>query len=319
MVKKWSARFVAGILATAAGVSLAFPVKTITIIVPFAPGTTNDIGAREVAKVLSVVAKQAVVVENKVGAEGTIGTQAMINSPADGHTLMFASNSITVFDPLMKLNMPYDAGKDIVPVCGVGRTNLLINVNGSGPFKSVADVIAAAKANPGKLSFGYTSTSMRLAGEMFQQVSGVKLTGVPYKSSVTGLTELSSGLLDLIFIDGSSALSFHESGKVRPLAASGAQRLKSLPNVPSAAEAGVPGYSVLPWFGLYVSGKTPAAIRNQVSDIVDKVIKSPEMVANLEKRGLEPFNLCGDALVKFRQEEMETWRQVIQKAGIERQ
>lgn len=319
MFKKLPGYLFAGLLATAAGGSLAYPDKPITLIVPFAAGTVNDIGARELAQVLSAVGKQPVVVENRVGAEGTIGTQAMLNSPSDGHTLMFASNSITVFDPLLKLNMPYDSVKDIVPVCGAGRTNLLINVTGSGPLKNVADVIAAAKAQPGKLTFGYTSTSMRLAGEMFQQVTGTKLTGVPYKSSVTGLTDVSSGLVDLIFIDRVSAVAFHENGKVRALAASGGRRIKALPNLPSATEAGIPGYSVLPWFGLYMSGKTPPAVRHQVSELVGKAIKTPEMAANLDKRGLEPFDLCGDALVKFRQEEMDTWREVIKKAGIERQ
>lgn len=315
-IPKW---LLASAVAVSASVALAYPVKPITIIVPFAAGTVNDIGAREIAKVLAAVAQQAVVVENRVGAEGTIGTQAMLNSPADGHTMVFASNSITVFDPLMKFNMPYDSVKDIIPVCGAGRTNLLINVTGSGTLKSVTDVVAAAKAQPGKLTFGYTSTSMRLAGEMFQQVTGTKLTGVPYKSSITGLTDVSSGQVDLIFIDRVSAAPFHDSGKVRPLAASGTQRIKALPNLPTAAEAGVPGYSVLPWFGLYISGKTPQAIRDQVSELVGKAIKTPEMMANLDKRGLTPFDLCGDALVKYRQDEMETWREVIKKAGIERE
>lgn len=191
MFEKLPTCLFAGLLATATGLSLAYPVKPITIIVPFAAGTVNDIGAREVAKVLSALGQQAVVVENRAGAEGSIGTQAMLNSAPDGHTLVFASNSITVFDPLLKLNMPYDSVKDIVPVCAAGRTNLLINVTGSSPLKNVADVVAAAKARPGKLTFGYTSTSMRLAGEMFQQVTGTKLTGIPYKSCVTGLTDVS--------------------------------------------------------------------------------------------------------------------------------
>lgn len=307
------------LLAVATVAVQAYPDKPITIIVPFNAGTTNDIQARDMAQILSAVGKQNVVVDNRVGAEGTIGAMAMLNLPADGHTLMFSSNSLTVFDPVMKKSMPYDPVKDIAPVCSTGRTANLVNVTGSGPYKNVADVVAAAKANPGKLTFAYTSSSMRLAGELFQQVTGTKMTSVPYKSSVTGLTDVSSGEVDLIFIDRLSALPFYESGKVRPIAAPGSKRLKNMPQVPSADEAGAPGYSMLPWFALYASGKTPPAVLAQVRELVGRAIKTPEAAANLERRGLEAFELCGEVLDKHRLEEMELYRGVIKKAGIELQ
>jgi len=308
-----------GLLVAAAGASHAYPDKAITIIVPFGAGTINDINARDFAQVLSAVAQQPVVVENRTGAEGTIGGQALLSAPADGHTLVFSSNSLTVFDPLMKKQVPYDPVKDIVPVCGAGRTNLLLNASGSSPYRSVADVVAAAKAQPGKLTFAHSSTSTRLAGELFQQAAGIKLTGVPYRASVAALTEIGAGQVDLMFIDRVSAAPFYDTGKVRPLAASGEQRLKALPQAPTFAESGLPGVSVLPWFGLYASGKSSPAVLRQVSELVGKAVKSPEMAANAEKRGLEPFTLCGEALVKYRLEEMELWRGVIKKAGIEPQ
>ncbi|GAA4353691.1 tripartite tricarboxylate transporter substrate binding protein [Variovorax defluvii] len=309
----------ATLLSLATSGALAFPDRPITIIVPFNAGTTNDINARDLAQVLSAVAKQPVLVDNRAGAEGTLGGQALVNGPADGHTLMFSSNSLTVFDPLLKKNIPYDPNKDIVPICAAGRTNNLVNVSATGPYKSLADLIAAAKSQPGKLTFGYTSTSMRLAGELFQQASGTKLTGVPYRSSVTGLTDVSSGQVDITFIDRVSAQAFYDSGKIRPLAVSGPSRLSALPDVPSAKELGLPAYSVFPWFGVYASGKTPPDVLAQVRELVARAVTTPEMAANMEKRGLEPFTACGDALVKHKQQETEQWREVIRKAGIEPQ
>lgn len=307
----------AAALTMAAGAALAFPDRAITLIVPFSPGTTNDVNARDFAQVLSAVTKHPVVIDNRVGAEGTIGGQALLNAPADGHTLMFTSNSLTVFDPLLKKTLPYDPLKDFVPVCATAKTNLLVNATGSGPLKNVADLLATARARPDTITFAYSSTSMRLAGELFQQAAGVKLRSVPYRSSVTALTDLSGGQVDLIFIDRVSALPFYESGKVRPLASSGSRRLSTLPGVPTAAEAGVPGFSVQPWFGVYASARTPQAILNQVSEAVTSALKSPDMAANVQKRGLEPFTLCGNALVKYRDEETSLWRGVTRKAGIE--
>ncbi|HSV79530.1 MAG TPA: tripartite tricarboxylate transporter substrate binding protein [Ramlibacter sp.] len=310
---------VAALALAACAAAHAFPTKPITIIVPFNAGTTNDINARDFAQVLSAVAKQPVVVDNRVGAEGTIGAQAMLNAPADGHTMVFSSNSLTVYDPLLKKNIPYDPAKDLLPVCGAGRTSLLVNVTASGPVKSVAELVAAAKAQPGKLTYAYTSSSMRLAGELFQQVTGTRMTSVPYKSSVTALTDLSSGQVDAIFIDRPSAAAFHESGKVRALAVAGSKRLKSVPNVPTTAEAGLPAFTVQPWFGLYISGKTPPAVQAQVRELIERAIKTPEMAANQDKRNLDAFDQCGDALVKYRQQETDALREVVRKAGIERE
>jgi tripartite-type tricarboxylate transporter receptor subunit TctC len=308
-----------GLLAAAAGTSQAFPDRTITVIVPFSAGTTTDVNARDFAQVLSASVKQPVVIDNRVGAEGTLGGLALIHAAADGHTLMFTSSSLPVLDPLMKKNMPYDPVKDFAPVCAVGRTSNVMNITGSSTTKNVADVIAAAKAEPGKLTFGYASATMRLAGELFQQAAGVKFTAVPYRSSVTALTDLASGQIDMVFIDHVSATPFYQSGKVRPIAVSGAQRFKALPDVPSATEAGVPGYLVLPWLGIFMSAKTPPAILRQVREAVARALSEPAMAANLDKRGLIPFTLCGDDLAKHVQDEMALWRQVLGKAGIEPQ
>jgi tripartite-type tricarboxylate transporter receptor subunit TctC len=315
-LRDWVHALAAAVLVTAASPALAFPDRPITIVVPFSAGTTTDVNARDFAQVLSTVVKQTVTIDNRVGAEGTLGGMTLVNNPADGHTLMFTSNSLPVLDPLMKKNMPYDPVKDFAPVCTVARTSNVANITGSSPLKSAADIVAAAKADPGKITFAYASTTMRLGGELFQQTNGIKMTGVPYRSSVTALTDVAGGRVDLIFIDHVSAAPFYQNGTVRPVVVSGSQRFKALPGVPSADEAGVPGYRLLPWFGIYASAKTPPAVLAQVRAAVAEAVKAPATTANLEKRGLELMAVCGDAMAKQQQEEIEFWRAVLNKAGI---
>lgn len=310
---------IGGLLAAAGGTTHAFPDKPVTIIVPFAAGSTTDVNARDFAQLLAGVVKQSVVLDNRTGAEGAIAGQALLNAPADGHLLMFTSSSLPVLDPLMKKGMPYDPVREFAPVCTLARTSNVMNITATSPLKTVAEVIAAAKAQPEKLTFAYSSATTRLAAELFQQTTGIKLRGVPYRSSVTALTEVAGGQVDLMFIDHVSAEPFYQTGKVRPLTVAGAQRIKSLPNVPSATQAGVPGYNILPWFALYASAKTSPAVLAKVREAVNQAMTMPEMAANLEKRGLEPLPICGDAFVKFQADDIELWRGVLKKAGIEAQ
>ena len=295
----------------------AFPDKSITLIVPFGAGTAVDINGRDFAQALGSVVTQPIVVDNRPGAEGTIGALAVLNAPPDGHTIMFTSSSIPVLDPVMKKNQQFDPLRDFTPICTVGRTSNVMNVTGSSPYKTAADLIAAAKAQPGKITFAYSSATTRLAGELFQQAAGVKFTGVPYKASVTGLTDVVAGRVDLFFIDDVSAGSFYQNGKLRPLAVAGPTRVRALPDTPSANEIGVPGYTIQPWFGVYASAKTPAPIVAELRDIMAKAMKSTVATSNIEKRGLSPFLHCGDAMAKFQREEIELWRGVTKKAGIE--
>jgi tripartite-type tricarboxylate transporter receptor subunit TctC len=244
-VLKLSMRSLAPIMLFAsATVAHAFPDRPVTILMPFSAGSTTDVNARDFAQVLSDVIKQPVVVDNKVGAEGIIAGQALLRAAPDGHTMMYTSSSLPVLDPLMKKSMPYSPVTDFAPICSVALTSNVMDVTGSSPYKTPADVIAAAKANPGKLTYAYTSATTRLSAELFAQSNGIKLTGIPYKSSVTGLTEVGSGMVDLMFIDHVSSQPFLESGRIRALTVAGSHRIKALPNVPSAVEAGVPGYNV---------------------------------------------------------------------------
>ena len=307
---------VCAVLTAVACTAEAFPDKTITLIVPFGAGTSVDVNGRDFAQALGSVITQPVVVDNRPGAEGTIGALAVLHAPADGHTIMFTSSSIPVLDPLMKKDQQFDPVRDFTPICTIGRTSNVMNVTGTSPFKSAAELIAAAKAQPGKITFAYSSATTRLAGELFQQAAGIKFTGVPYKASATGLTDVAAGRVDLFFIDDVSAASFYQGARLRPLAVAGSTRIRALPDTPSANEIGVPGYTIQPWFGVFASAKTPSPVVGQLREIMAKAMKTPVALANIEKRGLSPLLLCGDAMAKFQQEEIELWRGVIKKAGI---
>jgi tripartite-type tricarboxylate transporter receptor subunit TctC len=309
---RWAAL---GLIAAAVSAAHAFPTKPITIIVPFGAGTSVDANGRDFAAALA--GKATTVVDNRPGAEGTIGAMAVLNAPADGHALMFTSSSIPVLDPLLKKSQQFDPIKDFTPVCTVARTSNVINITGASPIKTVAELIAAAKAAPGKLTFGYSSATTRLAGELFAQSAGIQLTGVPYKASMAGLTDVASGQVDLMFIDHLSAGPLLQSGKLRAIGVAGDKRLASLPNVPSAKEFGVPGYNIQPWFGAYVSSKTPAAVVGQLRELVAQALNTPAYKAAAEKRGQEALVVCGPAMAKLQADEIVQWREVLKKANIQ--
>lgn len=320
MLKTFFKRAVlAGLFVAACASHAAFPEKPIKLIVPFGAGTSTDAMAREFGLALSSVVKQPVVVENKTGAEGTIGGQALISSPADGYTIMLTSSSLTVLDPLIKKTLPYDPNKDFAPVCGVARVGNVMNMSGTLPYKNVAEFLGAARAQPGKFTFAYSSATTRLAGELFAQASGIQLVSVPYRTSAAGLADVAGGQVSLFFIDHVSATPFYQSGKIKPLVVGGAQRNKALSDVPSATEVGVPGYAIYPWFGVYLPAQTPAAIANQMREAMSQALKVTAMKAKIENSGMEELPVCGDALAKQQLDEMHQWEQVIKKAGIEKQ
>lgn len=320
MLKKISKRAVLAWLVTAACTSFAaFPDKPIKLIVPFGAGTSTDTMAREFGQALSSVLKQPVVVENKAGADGTIGGQALIQSPPDGHTILFTSSSLTVLDPLIKKVLPYDPNKDFTPVCGLARVGNVMNMSSTLPYKNIAEFIAAAKAQPGKFTFAYSSATTRLAGELFAQASGVQLVSVPYRTSAAGLNDVAGGQVSLFFIDHVSATPYYQSGKIKPILIGGSQRNKALPEVPSSAEAGIPSYQIYPWFGVYLPSQTPSAVVNQMREAMTQALKVPALKAKIDSSSMEEFPMCGDALSKHQIDEMSMWSQVIKKAGIEKQ
>jgi tripartite-type tricarboxylate transporter receptor subunit TctC len=235
----------------------AYPDKPIKLVVPFTPGTSTDLVAREYARALSEVIGQPVVVENRAGAEGVVGGRAVATADKDGYTALYTSSSLTVLDPHMRKDLQYDPLKDLAPVCTAVQISIVMNINADLPYKSIADVVAAAKAQPGNITFAYSSATTRLTGELFQQLTSTKLAGIPYRSAAQGLTDVAAGRVAMYFIDALSARPHYQSGKIRPLAMAASARGKLLPDVPSAAEAGLPGLIMTAWAGAYLPPRRP--------------------------------------------------------------
>jgi tripartite-type tricarboxylate transporter receptor subunit TctC len=289
------------------------------MIIPSSAGSVTDVIGRSFGQALSSIAKQPVIIENLVGAEGIIGTSAFLRSAADGYSLLFVSSSTTILDPVLRKSLPYDPAKDLAPVCGIFRTPIAMNMSAALPYKSVGEFIAAAKQQPGKFTFGYSTATTRLSGELFQQLTGVKLMGVGYKGSTGGLTDVAGGQVDLFFIDPVSVTPYYKSGKIKPMLVAAPARYKTLPNVPAAAEGGVPGYDIQPSIATYLPAKTPPAIVSQMREMISQALKTPAFAKTREVNGLEEFSVCGDALTKYTSSEINRWDQISKKAGIEKQ
>lgn len=303
----------------AAGPSLAqaFPDKSrpIKLVIPFGPGTSTDLLGRAVARAMNEAYGVNVVVDNRVGADGAIGMQATKQAAPDGYTFAITTLSTQVVGPHLYKQLPYDALADFIPLAGVARTPLMFNFSPTVPIKTVAEFVAAAKASPEKFTFGSASTTTRLVGEIFQNVVGVKLLNVPYKAFSDTMTDLTTGRIDLVFVDPATAGPFYAQG-VRPLAITSPARSTKFPQVPTAAEAGVPGFEIGGWFAAYAPAKTPAqavaAMREMlVAAQASKYVQ--EVHANFAMQALA---LSGDALAAFQREEFDRWGKAAKAAGL---
>jgi tripartite-type tricarboxylate transporter receptor subunit TctC len=305
------------ILFTGGAVRAAYPDRVIKIVVPFAPGGGTDVVARTLAQEMSKELGVSVIIENKPGAGTIIGTQAVANAEPDGYTLLMGTFANAV-NPGLYSKLPYDQHRDLTAVALVARSFSIVVVNPKSPIKSIADLIAAAKADPDKLSYGTygTGTSAHLAGELFKHMAKVNLTTVPYKGSAPAITDLIGGQIQVMFTTVASAAALVEAGQLRALAVTSAERSPAFPNLPTVAEAGVPGYDAEAWYGLFTPAKTPP-------DVIDRLNKA---AANAVKA--EPFKKLGvneglmlvasppSELDRYFHEEEDRWRKVIQDAGI---
>ncbi|MEK8052900.1 tripartite tricarboxylate transporter substrate binding protein [Ideonella sp. DXS22W] len=294
-----------------------YPAKPLSFIVPFAAGSATDQLARALGQSVSEQTHQAVVVDNRAGASGMLAAQAAARAPADGHTVLITTNTTHAANEHLYKKLPYDPVKDFAPVSGLGKGGQVMVVNPASPYKSVADVLAAAKAKPGKLSFGSGSSSSRVAGELFQQMAGIELLHVPYKSNPLAITDLLGGQIDLMVTDTSTGVPQIKAGKLRALGVSTARRLAMLPEVPTISEAGVKGYDMGYWFAAYVPAGTPAPVVARLNELLANALKSPAAKAFFETSGGEAFPTTPDALAKFQQDESRKWGKVIKAAGIE--
>jgi len=285
--------------------------------VPFAPGGGTDVVARTLAQEMARDLGASIVIENKPGAGTILGTQAVATSEPDGYTLLMGTFANAV-NPSLKASLPYDPHADFAPVALIARSFNIVVVNPKSPYHSIADLITAAKAEPEKLSYGTygTGTSAHLAGELFKNLAKVNLTTVPYKGAAPAITDLIGGRIQVMFTTVASAASLVQGGQLRALAVTSAQRSRAFPDVPTVAEAGVPGYSAESWYGLFAPAKTPA-------DVVDRLNRSAAAAVQSEafrklgvNEGLVMVASPPQELDRYFRGEEARWRKVIQDAGI---
>lgn len=306
----------AALLSSAAGAQDAFPSKPLRIIVPFGPGGAPDAFARVVADKMASVLGQPLVVENRTGASSIIGTEVAVRSPADGYTLLVATPSTTILSASHR-KLSFDPARDLQPVSmGVSMAPVLVT-GANSALRDVQSVIAAAKAHPGKLviASGGIGNSQHLAAEMFKQMAGVDMLHVPYQGTPAIVPALVSGEVDLTFADASS-LPLIKAGKLRAIAVGSPTRSKTLPDVPTVAEAGLPGFNYQSWYGLMVPTGTPAPVIAQLNRAINRALADADVQSKLLSAGLVATPGTPDAMGAFLAEDARRWAKVIQAANI---
>jgi tripartite-type tricarboxylate transporter receptor subunit TctC len=294
-----------------------YPDRIVKIVVPFAPGGGTDVIARTLAQEMARDLGATIVIENKPGAGTIIGTQAVATSEPDGYTLLMGTFSHAV-NLSLNARLPYDPHKDFAAVALVARSFNFVVVNPKSAIKSIADLIAAAKADPDKLSYGTygTGTSAHLAGELFKNLAKVNLTTVPYKGAAPAITDLIGGQIQVMFTTVASASSLIAGGQLRALAVTSAERSPAFPDLPTVAEAGVPGYAAESWYGLLAPAKTPPEIIDRLNKSAATAVQSEAFRRLGVNEGLVMVAQPPEALDRYLRGEEERWRKVIEDAGI---
>ncbi len=295
----------------------AFPTKPITLVVPFPPGGSADILARTVGQKLGEKIGQAVVIENKGGAGTAIGTRFVAEAPADGYTLLIGTVSSHAINPAMT-KVGYDPVKDFAVIAPLGSIPFVLVASPSSPYQTLSDVIAAAKKQPGVVSYASAGpgTSNHLAGEMLATTAQVQLLHVPYRGSAPALADVLAGHVPLMFDLQTTSIPNIKINKLRALATTGMQRSPLLPNVPTVAESGYPSFEVSAWFALFAPSKVPAPILKKLSDDLAEVLHTPEMVTKLRELGAEPDPRNAAAFGSYVKSESEKYTSVVKAAGL---
>ena len=296
----------------------AYPNKPVRIIVPYPAGGTTDIIARIAANQLTERLKQSFIVENKAGASGAIGSQAVAQAAPDGYTLVMATASSHGINSALQKSLPYDAVKDFAPITVVANTPNIIVANPSVPVKTLQDLIALAKKEPGKINFGSTSAggSPHMSAELLKMMAGIDMTHVPYKGAAPMLTDLIGGQVQIGFDNLPSTIGFVKSGKVRALAVTTAKRWPGAPDIPTVAESGVPGYEVSGWFGLLAPAGTPKEILDKIQTTISEAVKTPAVAKQLNDLGAEPVANKPEVFAQEIKDDVEKWRKVVKTTGV---
>jgi tripartite-type tricarboxylate transporter receptor subunit TctC len=302
----------------AAESSASYPAKTVRIIVGFSPGGSTDVTARILAQKMSESWRQQVIVENRPGAGGNIGAEAVAKAPADGYTLLLATTGIMAINHRLYRTLPYDALRDLAPITQIGSLPLILIVHPSLPVRSVKDLIALAKAKPGQLSYASSGVggATHMTAEVFRMLAGVDIVHIPYKGSGQAMADLIGGQVPLAFDQITSSLPHVESGKLRALAVTSGKRFAAVPQLPTMSEAGVPGYEAVSWNGLAAPAATPADVLTRIHAEVARVVQLPDIKERFFRDGIEPVASTPDQFAAHIRAERAKWDKVVAAAGI---
>ena len=296
-----------------------YPDKPIKIVVPYPAAGTPDILAREIAGKLTAALGQQVIVDNRPGAGGNIGSEMVAKSAPDGYTIIMATVATHSINQALYKKLPFDPIKDFAPIIMVATTPNVLVVNPSLPLKSVKDLIALAKSKPGEITFssGGNGTSHHIGGSLFQKMTGVQMTHVPYKGSGAALPDLIGGQVNIMFDNLTSSMPHIKGGKLRALATTGLTRAAAMPDLPTVHESGVPGFEIVAWFGLMAPANTPRAIVERLNREVGKILNLPDMKARFIAQGAEPAPGTPEQFGVFVKEKLVQWAPIVKASGAQ--
>lgn len=303
--------------ASTAASAQAWPAKPVKIVVPFAPGGTTDVVARMVGQKLSEVWGQTVVIENRAGAGGNLGADMVAKSAADGYTLLMASGSITI-NPNLYAKMPFDTQRDLVPITNVASGPMMVVVQDSSPYKSVKDLIAAAKAQPGKLNFGSAGvgSQVHLAAENLADSAGIEVQHVPYKGEAVAYNDLLGGQVQFMVGNMAAASALTGPGRLRALAVTSRTRSAQFPDIPTVAESGLPGFENTGWFGFFAPAGTPQAVIDKIHQDTAKALSDTQIKGRLFVAGMSPVASTPAELGKQMDAELKRWATVVKNRNL---
>jgi len=297
----------------------AYPDRPIRLIVAYPPGGGTDILSRLLVPELSKRLGQSITIDNRGGASGNIGTEAAVNSPPNGYTLLMGNIGPNAINVSIFKKLPYQPERDLVPISLVAITPNILVANTNFPVKSIGELITLAKSSPGKINYpsAGAGTSSHLAGVLFCSVANVDMVHVPYKGGGLAMNDLLGGQVDIYFATMPAAMPFIKSGKIKPLGVTSEKRSLVLPNVPTIAETGIPGYSATTWYGIYAPKGTPTEVVQKIYDVTTEVLKIPELREQMIQRGFEPIGNTPEQFAGFISSEISKWAKVVKLAGIE--
>ncbi|TMK01915.1 MAG: tripartite tricarboxylate transporter substrate binding protein [Alphaproteobacteria bacterium] len=296
-----------------------FPSKPVRIIVPYTPGSPNDVMARLLAQHLQAKLGQAAVIDNKPGGGTTIGSKVAAAAPADGYTLLFASSAL-VIEPIMTKQIEYDPQKDFAPIAFVARTSLLLTINEQVPANSVEEFVVYAKANPGKLSLGFAQgTVSQLAAEYFNRLHRLDITSVPYRGGALVIPDMLGGRIHIYWPSPATVLPLIRAGRIKALATSSPERVSDLPDVPTMKELGLDQLSLEFWDGVWAPAGVPADIVEKLNAAINAALQSPEMIASMKQLGFESRIGSPQDFAAFVAAEIPRWTAVVKASGVQPQ